>query len=109
MGGVTAWSFWVATIAVACGYGGLTQRMWAARHDVEIKARSPTLIFVSTLGGFVVMMLMLLQWRNRAQGNSLPCITMAYTTPFGEHATWSLAEVTTCELQLTLVYNSSLV
>lgn len=84
MGATVAWALWVAVTIVGCGYGGLTQQMWAARHDFEIKARSPTLIFVSTLGGFAVMMLMLLQWRNRAQGSSLPCIAIAYTTPFGE-------------------------
>lgn len=69
---------------MVCGYGCLTQQMWAARHDSQIKARSPMLIFVSSLGGFAVMMLILVQWKSRAQGSGLPCTTMAYVTPGGE-------------------------
>ena len=80
---MVTWFFWAATVMV-CGYGGLTQQMWAARHEFKIKARSPKLIFVSSLGGFAVMMLILVQWRSRAQGSSLSCTTMAFVTPSGE-------------------------
>lgn len=84
MGKAAGWGFWVAVTVIGCGYGGLTQQMWAARHDFDIKARSPTLILLSTLSGVAIMMFILLQWRSRAQGSSLPCATMAYITPFGE-------------------------
>lgn len=85
--------FLMVMIVVGCGYAGLTQQLWAARRDFEIMARSPTLIFVSTLGGFAIMTLILVQWRRRAEGGSLPCTTMAYTTPFGERDTHIVSKV----------------
>lgn len=74
----------VVMVIVGFAYVALTQRMWAVRHDFAIMVRSPNLICVSTLAGLVVMMLMLLQWRSRAEGGSLSCSTLAWVSPFGE-------------------------